>query len=126
MFYFQLYALLSVLLITVLAFNVSRVRIRERIANGDGHVDLKKAIRAHMNALEHCLPFGLLVLALAQMNPLAPWLSILVLAFIVARVLHAVSMVGAQLRLRQASAGVTYLLELAGCVILACELLALP
>lgn len=124
MFYFQLYALLAVFLMTVLAINVSRVRIRERIANGDAHRDLKKATRAHMNAVEHCLPFGLLVLALAQLYPVAQWLLAMVLIFMAFRVLHAVSMLGSGVRLRQVSAGVTYLLELIGCVTLAVALLA--
>ncbi len=127
MFYFQLYALLAVLLITLLAMNVSRVRMREKIANGDDHKDLKKATRAHMNAVEHCLPYGLLILALAQLSPYARWLPVLVIGFIAAKLVHSYSMLGSgKLRVRQISAGVMYLFELAGCALLIVALLATP
>lgn len=123
MFYFQLYALLAVLMITVLAMNVSRVRMRVKIANGHDHKDLQKANRAHMNAVEHCLPHGLLILALAQLSPYAKWLPLLVIGFIVAKLLHSYSMLASgKLKTRQLSAGAMYLFELAGCVILIGEL----
>ena len=40
MFYFQIYAVLAVLMVTLLAMNVSRVRMRVKIANGHDHKDL--------------------------------------------------------------------------------------
>lgn len=54
----------SVLLIVLLAMNVSRVRIKYQVANGDaGNKAIKSAIRAHMNTFEHTLPFALLLLS---------------------------------------------------------------
>lgn len=125
MFYFQIYAVLAVLMVTLLAMNVSRVRMRVKIANGHDHKDLQKANRAHMNAVEHCLPYGLLILALSQLSPYAKWLPVLVIGFIAAKLLHTYSMLASgQLKIRQLSAGLLYLFELAGCLILAGALLA--
>ncbi len=124
MFYFQLYAVLAVLMVTLLAMNVSRVRIKTRIANGHEHKDLQKANRAHLNAVEHCLPYGLLILALAQLSPYAQWLPVLVIGFIAAKLLHAYSMLASgKIRVRQLSAGAMYLFELGACGLLAAELL---
>ena len=80
----------SMLLLTLLALNVSRLRMKLRIGNGDGNnVEMKKAIRAHMNHLEHALPFGLIVLALAQMGSATSLLAVLVVGFVAARLVHA-------------------------------------
>ena len=50
------YAALLVLLVTVLALNVSRSRIESRVSGDGGSMPLQAAIRAHMNALEQILP----------------------------------------------------------------------
>ena len=123
MLHFQIYTLVVVLALTLLAMNVSRIRIKQRIANGHEHRDLKIANRAHMNTLEHALPYGLLVLALVQAGVQGTSLTVLVGGFLAAKLLHAYSMLASQIRLRQASAGVTYLFELAGCGVLAVALL---
>lgn len=98
----QLLALLAILL-TLLSLNVSRLRLKYRVSYGDeGHRDLIVAIRAHGNALEQCLLFAVLVLALQ--NPAAGeaarlgWLGSI---FLLARVLHPVAMFQRWLRLRQ-------------------------
>lgn len=123
MLYFQIYALVVVLTLTLLAMNVSRIRIKERIANGHEHRDLKIANRAHMNTLEHALPYGLLLLALVQAGVQGTVLAVLVFGFLAVKLGHAYSMLASQLRLRQISAGLTYLFELAGCGVLAAALL---
>jgi uncharacterized membrane protein YecN with MAPEG domain len=60
-------------LLTVgLAFNVSVGRFRQRIPHGEGpNQELSRAIRAHMNSVEHSLPIGLLLLGYALLagNP---------------------------------------------------------
>ena len=117
MYYFNLYVGLGVLLITVLAMNISRLRFKENIAIGDGgNVDLKKAIRAHINSLEHIIPFGFIVLVLAQLDTGAPILLAATMGFILVRILHSYSMLSASFKLRQLSAGLTYTLEVLGCV----------
>lgn len=116
MSYFHGYVAIGMLLVFLLAMNVTRLRMKLKIGNGDGNnVEMKKAIRAHLNHLEHALPFGLVVLALAQMQAPEALLAVLVIGFLGARVLHAYSMLGAQFRFRQLAAGATYLFELVGC-----------
>jgi len=115
--YFSLYVALGVLLITVLAMNVSRVRIREKIGNGDGNnASLKKAIRAHSNTLEHVVPFSLILFSLTQLQTSASHLAIFSMGFILIRLLHSYSMLWSNFKLRQLSAGLTYLFEVAGCL----------
>lgn len=117
MYYFSLYAALGVLLITVLAMNVSRVRLQERIGNGDGgNKKLKKAIRAHMNTLEHILPYALLLFALTGLGLEQEYMAILALGFIVVRCMHSYSMLWSVFRLRQLSAALTYVFELVACL----------
>ncbi|MFA5941021.1 MAG: MAPEG family protein [Sinimarinibacterium sp.] len=122
--YFYGYVAASMLLLTLLALNVSRLRVKLKIGNGDGNnVDMRKAIRAHMNHLEHALPFGLIVLALAQIGSPASLLAVLVVGFLAARLVHAYGMLTAQFRFRQLSAGVTYLFEVVGCLAIAMKLM---
>ena len=95
-------ALLAILL-TVLSLNVSRLRLKYKVSYGDeGHRDLMVAIRAHGNALEQCLLFAVLMLALeSQSAGGAARLAWLGPIFLLARVLHPVAMVRRWLRLRQ-------------------------
>lgn len=115
---FGLYLGFAMLLVTLLAMNVSRLRMREKIANGDGGSrPLRKATRAHMNALEHILPFTLLLLFL-DMHPISAWLfSALAFGFLVVRFLHGYSMLTSRFRLRQITAGLTYLFEVSACLL---------
>ncbi|HYW57949.1 MAG TPA: MAPEG family protein [Polaromonas sp.] len=89
-------------LLTLLSLNVSRLRLKFKVSYGDdGHRDLTVAIRAHGNALEQCLLFAVLALALdAQSSDTVPlaWLGPV---FLFARVLHPVAMFQRWLRLRQ-------------------------
>lgn len=115
--HFNLFVGLSVLLIVLLAMDVSRLRMREKVANGDGgNKQVAKAIRAHMNAVEHVLPFALLLYVLQSQSVSTQFFAGLAFGFLAIRVLHAYSMLGSKFRLRQLSAGATYLLELVGCV----------
>ena len=69
--WFKFYVFANVLIITLLALNVSRLRMFERVANGDGgKVSLKKAIRAHANGVEHVMPYGLVMYALQESSQL--------------------------------------------------------
>lgn len=98
----QVLALLAVLL-TVLSLNVSRLRLKYKVSYGDeGQRDLIVAIRAHGNALEQCLLFAVLMLALEMSSTSEAarlaWLGPL---FLIARVLHPLAMFQRWLRLRQ-------------------------
>ncbi|MBL4607650.1 MAG: MAPEG family protein [Pseudomonadales bacterium] len=118
MVWFNIYVFINIALITALAFNISRLRISEKVANGDGgNLIIKKAIRAHLNAIEHVLPFGLLILALSRDKP-SSTLPMLVCAFSIARVLHAVSMLKGNFNLRRFAAVSSYALEVLAVVIL--------
>lgn len=109
------------LLVTLLAMNVSRLRIRERVANGDGgQVSLKKAIRAHGNGVEHLVVVGLQVVALEACGAPGPVLATLVITFTVSRYLHAYSMLASRFRLRQLTALATYLSEVGGAIAVLC------
>ena len=124
-FWFTLFAGLHGLLLTLLAMNVSRCRIKYRVGNGDGEVrELKQAIRAHGNAVEHSLLFALLVLALCIQGQGAGLTGFLVIAFTGVRVLHALSMLQARFKLRQLTAGGTYALELMASLLVLTQALA--
>ncbi len=118
-FWFNLYVVLNAGLLTLLACNVSRHRIHEQVANGDGgKVVLKKAIRAHGNSVEHVAIFGLIVLALTTTPLPASALGFLVLGFSFARLSHAWGMLGPQFSARRIGAGLTFLLELVAVALL--------
>lgn len=116
-FWLGVFTFANTLLVTLLALNVSRLRIKEKVANGDGgFVSLKKAIRAHGNGVEHLVVAGVQVLALDVCGA-PPWgLASLVIAFTASRLLHALSMLASRFRLRQLTALGTYLSELGGAV----------
>lgn len=108
-----LFAALLLLLVTLLAVNVSMLRMRLKISLGDGgDKTMNKAIRAHANALEHSLPFILLLLFREQQVGCARGLTAIAITFVVARVLHAAGMLGGPFILRRVGASVTLVLEL--------------
>lgn len=119
LFWFYLFTALNIILLTLLATNVSRVRIQERIPNGDGdNVALKRAIRAHGNGVEHVGIFGLLILALCFTRSAPALLGTLVIGFTLARVAHAWGMLGGPFNARRLGATLTFLLELLGALAL--------
>jgi uncharacterized membrane protein YecN with MAPEG domain len=122
-FWFVLYVALNALLVTLLALNVSRNRMKHGVANGDGgKTEMKAAIRAHGNAVEHVSVFALVVLALEFAAAPGALLGTLVLGFTASRLMHAASILGSAFQLRRAAAGLTYLAEAAGILwlLLAC------
>lgn len=118
-FWFTLCVAFNAGLVTLLAANVSRLRIRERVPNGDGDkVVLRKAVRAHGNGVEHVGIFALLVLALSLQTLPAGVLAGLVGCFSLGRVLHAWGMLGRQFNARRSGAGLTYLAEVTAVALL--------
>lgn len=116
---FSTYLALSVLLITLLAMNISRLRMKNKIANGDGqNKELAKAIRAHVNSLEHIIPFSLLLFALKDDIGTSLPYTYLSFGFLVIRLMHSYSMLSARFRMRQVTAALTYLLEVIACILL--------
>lgn len=117
--WFKIFAGLNGLLLTLLALNVSRIRITHKIAHGDGgSIPMKAAIRTHMNGVEHVSIFGLMLLALS-LPPVSPViLPTLVLAFTLSRLVHAVGMLSKFFNLRRLGAGVTYTCEVVAAVYL--------
>lgn len=114
-------ALLAVLL-TALSLNVSRLRMRHRVSFGDGgHKDLMVAVRAHGNALEQSLLFGLLLLAADYAMALPLGVAGAVgLVFLAVRVVHAAALFARVMGLRQVAhvATVGIQLGLAGAILL--------
>ncbi len=122
--YFHLYGALAVLLITALALNVSFTRIKEKIGNGDGNnKKLRKAIRAHINTLEHVIPFALLLLVLSQLHLSAPNMAFYALGFLAVRFTHSYGILFSQFKMRQVAAGLCYLFEVAACLTIVFKLL---
>ena len=106
-------ALLSLLLIG-LSLNVSRLRMRYRVAFGDGgNPALNAAIRAHGNSLEQSLLFSLLLYFLETATaPQPAWVIGLAAAFIGLRLLYCGALFGRRLKLRQLSHALTMLVLL--------------
>lgn len=125
MTWFALFVIIHASLVTLLAMNVSRLRMTLKIANGDGgDKRMKAAIRAHGNAVEHVLLFSLPLLALVLLGAGDALLAVLVLGFAVARILHALGMLRSIFNFRRIGAGIAYLWELLAIGALAVQLLA--
>lgn len=123
MSWFSLFVVIHALLVTLLAMNVSRLRMTLKIANGDGDDKrMRRAIRAHANAVEHVLIFGLVMAAIALEQVAGAAQATLVCGFALSRLLHAYGMLAPRFRFRQVGAGICYLIELAGIVVLGAAL----
>ena len=110
--WFKIFAALNGGLLTLLAFNVSRIRMSQHIPHGDGgSIPMKAAIRAHANGVEHVSIFGLMVLALSVPPAEGGILPTLVGAFTASRLIHAMGMLSKFFNLRRVGAGVTYTCE---------------
>ncbi len=115
--WFSVFVFFNVGLLTLLALNVSRVRIREHQAHGDGgKAHLSRAIRAHGNGVEHAIPFALILLALESCPAHTISLMTLSIGFSIARVMHATAMLGSFFQLRRIAALLTYLFEALGVI----------
>jgi uncharacterized membrane protein YecN with MAPEG domain len=111
-YWFEVYVFLNALMLTLLALNISRLRITEKVANGDGgKLVLKQAIRTHMNGIEHVLMYGLVILALSFAAPPKALMATLVIGFTLSRLVHAMGMMTTLFQARRIGAGVTYLFE---------------
>jgi uncharacterized protein len=116
-FYTAIYAALLGILAVVLAVNVILNRVRAKIDVGDGGVAaLAQAIRAHANFAEHT-PIALILVGLAEAVGYPAWIAVgLGGVLLVARLLSAWGL-NSTLRQsfgRQAGAGLTILVMLAG------------
>jgi len=118
--YFYLLVGIGSLLILLLAMNVSRLRYRERIAHGDrDNKPLRNAIIAHTNAIEHLIPFSLIIFVLVSQGTATTIIQFLVFSFITMRLIHAVGINLFIFRAWQISSGFSYLLTLfASCLVL--------
>lgn len=124
-YWFCLFTAANALLLLVLALNVSLMRRRYKIANGDGgEPAVRRAVRAHANGVEYAPIFGLLVLALSLQLAADLWLGVLVLGFTLGRVMHALGMLGPSGPLRFWGTTVTYLWTAAALGLLAWQLLS--
>lgn len=124
-YWFIVFVALNAFIVTALALNISRLRMRHRVANGDGGlVEMKAAIRAHGNGVEHVGLMGLMVLALELGGASGTGLALLVLGFSLSRVLHAASMLTSRFGLRRLAASGTYAAEVAAIFWLAGLLIA--
>jgi len=113
--WFILCVAINALIVTALALNVSYRRITLGVANGDGgKKEMKAAIRAHGNGVEHVTVFALVALALAFAGAPDIAQGSVVLVFTLGRLLHAISMLGSAFNVRRIAAAFTYLAELAG------------
>lgn len=123
-YWFCLFVAANALLLLALAFHVSLVRRRFKIANGDGgEPALQRAIRAHANGIEYTPIFALLVLALSLQLTADLWLGVLVLGFTLARVFHALGMIGTIRPLRFWGAVISYLWTAGAIALLVWQLL---
>lgn len=117
--YFAFFVAFGVLLITALAMNVSRVRIKIQVGNGDGDNPLlKKAIRAHMNTIEHLVPYSLVLFSLVHVGINTIYLAIFTVGFLTVRLVHTYGMLWSNFKVRKISAGLSYLFELSACIAL--------
>jgi uncharacterized membrane protein YecN with MAPEG domain len=71
-----------------------------------------------MNALEHILPFSIILLALTRVQLSIQYLAIFSIGFILIRLLHSYSMLWSKFKLRQMAAILTYLFEFLGCFVI--------
>jgi len=85
------YSSLLIALIVFLAYRVTLFRRGEGIALGDATASnaMKRAVRAHANAIEN-IPVSLILLLMLELNQLAPWLLHLFgFVLLVGRLAHA-------------------------------------
>ena len=112
----MLYAALLGILLVMLSWGVSKVRLRERVSLGAGDVsDLESAIRAHGNFIEY-VPFALILLMLAESTATPTWLlHALGGSLLAGRLLHAygIRQPGSTNNYRKFGAALTWLMIIA-------------
>ena len=91
LFISPIYSCLLALIIVLLAYRVTTFRQKEKIGFGDDSASdaMKRAVRAHGNAIEN-IPVGIVLLLILELNYLTPWmLHLFGTVLVVSRVLHA-------------------------------------
>jgi len=115
----MLYAALLGILLILLSWGVSKVRLREHVSLGAGEVsDLEAAIRAHGNFIEY-VPFALILLMLAESTATPTWLLHAMGGTLLAgRLLHAygIRQAGSTNNYRKYGAALTWLMILAASI----------
>ena len=101
------------LLLVLLAARISRLRLRNKVAWGDGgNPELMRAIRLHANTAEHAPIFVLMALAYELTRGSTPLLAATAGAFALARLAFAAALIGRGLHLvRMGAAMLTYLTQ---------------
>ncbi len=118
-------AVFLILLVTVLSIYVSACRMRLRISLGDGgNKVMRRAIRTHANALEHAIPFVLLLMFFELNGGTAQevlWIGGL---FLACRIMHVWGMLRGPLRMRQLGATGSLALEMLAAFGILCRVFA--
>ncbi len=108
-YWFVIFVAANSTILLLLTVNVSRLRIKQKVAWGDGdNKELMKAIRVHSNGTEQVPIYGLIILALTFVNASNVLLSSLVLLFTASRIIHAYGILYKSPLLRQIGAVITY------------------
>ncbi|MCW8877148.1 MAG: MAPEG family protein [Kangiellaceae bacterium] len=116
--WFVVFVSLNSLLLLGLAGYVSSLRMRYKIAYGDGdNKQLFRAIRAHANAVEQFPIFALVILALMVINYSPLQINIIMATFTAARIAHALGIILKIHVARRLGAAMTYLLQAAVAII---------
>ncbi|KZN62016.1 hypothetical protein N473_20960 [Pseudoalteromonas luteoviolacea CPMOR-1] len=105
-----LFAAICTLLYIKLSFNVIKLRKSHQVGIGDaGHKDLQSSIRAHANFIEYT-PLAVILVFTLEYQLIGELLLIpLAVLFLVGRLLHANALYTANLKLRVAGMGCTFL-----------------
>lgn len=107
------YVALLFVFVTMLALNTSRHRLRTHVYFGDGGDEpLRRANRAHGNAIEHVTVIAILLVLLELQGVGKAWVVAIGTAALAARVLHAVAFIGKIPRIGRFGVVTTYSLEL--------------
>ena len=104
---------LLLLFVTALALNTSRHRLRTRVVFGDGGDEpLRRASRAHGNAIEHVTVIAILLVLFELQGGSKAWIVAVGTAALAARALHAAAFIGKIRRIGLLGVVTTYSLEL--------------
>ena len=115
--YSPFFVALLFLFVTALALNTSRHRRRTRVRFGDGGDDsLRRANRAHGNAIEHVTVIAILLVLFEYQGAAKTWIVVVGTAALIARALHAAAFIGKIRRIGLVGVVMTYSLELFLCV----------
>src|SRR5256714_2889266 len=101
------------LFVTALALNTSRNRLRTHVIFGDGGDEpLRRASRAHGNAIEHVTVIAILLVLFEVQGAGKAWIVAIGLPALAARRLHAAAFIGRIRRIGLLCVRITYSLEL--------------